>query len=115
MSRRKKITLTDGSNNHKPLVLNWLIEQTFTFTEKRGVNYVEQTLEKGDKFKIRGEQGWFRFLRHVTNLDIDKRWIDCVQLHGIKEEVGGFRAFRPERVTKKYRVIKRRKPRKAKA
>lgn len=98
-----------------PIINNWLRASTFTFQEKRqNGKYVEQTLERGDKFKVVHEQGWFIFLEHVTNLNNDKQWIDCVQLFGLKEERGPMRAFRPERVSKKFRVIKRRKPRKQK-
>jgi hypothetical protein len=92
---------------------NWLREPTFAFKEKRQTTIVEQTLECGDKFKVRGEIGWFIFKQHVTNLDTDKEWIDCIQLFGVKQERGPMRSFRPERVTKKFRVIKRRKSRKA--
>lgn len=99
---------------------NWLKTLTFVFKEKRqaaggGYKYVEQTLEVGDKFRVRGETGWFIFKAHVTNLDIDKEWIDCVQIFGVKETPGPMRSFRPDRVTKKFRVIKRRKPRKVAA
>ena len=108
MPRRKRVLAP-------PIQPNWLRHETFTFKEKRQTTIVEQTLERGDKFKIKDEQGWFRFLQHVVNLDNDKEWIDCVQLFGVKEERGPMRAFRPERVTRKFRVIKRRGPRKKKA
>lgn len=108
MPRRKRVFAP-------PIQPNWLRNMTFTFKEKRPTTTVEQTLEVGDKFKVRGETGWFIFRMHVTNLDTDKEWIDCIQLFGVKEERGPMRAFRPERVTKKFRVIKRRKSRKAAA
>jgi hypothetical protein len=114
MVKRKKKTelLTDGRNNAKPLVLNWQRSTHITFLEKRGKNYVEVTANAGDKIKIRGEQGWFIFQQYVINLDNEAEWIDVIQLFGVEQERGPMRSFRPNRASKIYRVIKRRKPRK---
>lgn len=110
MGRRRKYVPT--------IEPNWLRETTFTFQEKRqalgGYKYVEQLLEAGEKCKISDETGWFIFTERVINLDNDKQWVNCIQLHGVKEERGCMRSFRPERIKKKYRVIKRRGPRKKK-
>lgn len=102
-----------------PITPNWLREKIFTFNERRpatggGYKYVEQTIEPGDKFRVKNEMGWFVFKSLVTNLDNNAQWVDCIQLFGVKQEQGPMRSFRPERVTKKFRVIKRRKPRKTK-
>lgn len=80
MGRRKKVQIDD------PFVR----EQSFVTEEGKTVN-------QGDIVKIRGVWGTkFRFHQYVTNPDINKSWVDCVQL---EKGVGcGMRSFYPDRV-----------------
>lgn len=80
MGRRKKVQVDD------PFVR----EDSFVTEEGKTVN-------KGDIIKVKGIWGTkFRFQQYVTNPDIKKSWVDCVQL---EKGVGcGMRSFYPERV-----------------
>jgi len=80
MGRRKKIQIDD------PFVR----ETSFVTEEGKAVT-------QGDVIKIKGIWGTkFRFQQYVTNPDINRSWIDCVQL---EKGVGcGMRSFYPERV-----------------
>lgn len=53
------------------------------------------TLYKGDECRIKGEQGKYRFIRHVinTNLDSDSEWVD---LWGGSHGHGQWRSIRPD-------------------
>lgn len=80
MGRRKKVQIND------PFVR----EESFVTEDGKTVN-------KGDLIKIKGVWGTkFRFHQFVTNPDISRSWIDCVEL---EKGVGcGMRSFYPERV-----------------
>ena len=80
MGRRKKVQIND------PFV------REASFVTEEG-----KTVTQGDIIKIKGIWGTkFRFQQHVTNPDINRSWIDCVQL---EKGVGcGMRSFYPERV-----------------
>lgn len=80
MGRRKKVKFDD------PFVR----EDSFVTEDGKTINH-------GDIIKIRGIWGTkFKFQQYVTNPDINKSWVDCVQL---EKGVGcGMRSFYPDRV-----------------
>jgi hypothetical protein len=53
-----------------------------------------RTLTPGDKFRIRGERGWFKFICVTTNPDIGKTWVDC------RDKNGRWRSFYLDRIKK---------------
>lgn len=62
-----------------------------------------KVLEQGDLIKIKGIWGTkFKFHNYVTNPEINKSWIDCVELEkGVSCGMRSFYADRVKRIPKK--------------
>jgi len=70
---------------------DWQIATEFRWTNPKGLVY---DLEVDTEFRIKGEQGTFKFRRHVINAEGDE-WIDAF---GGSSGHGMYRAFRAARI-----------------
>lgn len=78
------------------LVPDWYVQDEFKVSPRR-------TAVLGSHIKIKGERGWFTFVRHVLNLSNGAEWVDCIHLTN-----KSMHSFRPDRVTR-MRVQRRKK------
>ena len=82
----------------------WVVHDSYQLS-------AQVTLSKGDECRIKGEQGKYKFIRHVvnTNLDPQSEWID---LWGGSHGHGQWRSIRVERLKHipKKRARKKKEP-----
>jgi hypothetical protein len=63
MARKKKETQPVGPPE------GWLVSEEYQISP-------QVTLSKGDECRIKGEQGKYKFIRHVINTNLDSEWVD---------------------------------------
>lgn len=99
MARTKNVKTTKAPVGPPP---GWLVAEMYQISP-------QVTLFKGDECRIKGEQGKYKFIRHVinTNLRPHSEWID---LWGGSHGHGQWRSVRVERI----KHIPKKRPRKKK-
>jgi len=98
MARKLKTTKPVGPPQ------GWVVSDSYQISP-------QVTLTKGDECRIKGEQGKYKFMRHVvnTNLDPQSEWID---LWGGSHGHGQWRSIQVERLKHipQKRVRKKKEP-----
>lgn len=66
----------------------WMFDHIHVFYE---LEFGKDIIKPGDKIKVRNVRGEFKFQKWVHNSQIDKSWIDCMDI-----KTGEFRSFKIE-------------------
>lgn len=89
MGRRRTHPMVDPAR----LPESWVVELEATINGRH--------LERGTEFSVRGEQGRFRFIKHVLNVANGAEWVDAI---GGPEKEPAWRSFGVDREFTVHRI-----------